>query len=99
MVLAAGSPCGTTRDSRPRYARRSAVRPRPILTLSGRRIDAAEALRIGLVAEVVPAAELMDIVGRLARDIARGPREALIRTKAKAVRRMGIDVGMATLAM
>ncbi|WP_040685823.1 enoyl-CoA hydratase/isomerase family protein [Nocardia vinacea] len=75
------------------------MRPRPILTLSGRRIDAAEALRIGLVAEVVPAAELMDIVGRLARDIARGPREALIRTKAKAVRRMGIDVGMATLAM
>ncbi|WP_433523981.1 enoyl-CoA hydratase/isomerase family protein [Nocardia pseudovaccinii] len=69
------------------------------LTLSGRRIDAAEALRIGLVAEVVPAAELMDAVGRLARDIARGPREALIRTKAKAVQRMGIDVGMATLAM
>ncbi|MFI7664235.1 enoyl-CoA hydratase/isomerase family protein [Nocardia sp. NPDC049526] len=65
------------------------------LTLSGRRIDAAEALRIGLVAEVVPAAELMDTVGRRARDIARGPRAALIRTKAKAVRRMGIDVGMA----
>ncbi|MEV5835693.1 enoyl-CoA hydratase/isomerase family protein [Nocardia sp. NPDC052112] len=69
------------------------------LTLSGRRIDAAEALRIGLVAEVVPAAELMDTVGRLARDIARGPREALVRTKAKAVQRMGIDVGMPTLAM
>ncbi|MFI6957187.1 enoyl-CoA hydratase/isomerase family protein [Nocardia sp. NPDC050408] len=59
------------------------------LTLSGRCIDAAEALRIGLVAEVVPAAELMDTVGRLARDIARGPREALIPTKAKTVRRMG----------
>ncbi len=42
----------------------------PYLTLSGRRIDAAEALRIGLVAWVVPAAELMDAVGRVARDIA-----------------------------
>jgi enoyl-CoA hydratase/carnithine racemase len=38
--------------------------------LSGRRIDAAEALRMGLVNRVVPAADLMRAVGEYAAELA-----------------------------
>ncbi|MFX0573254.1 enoyl-CoA hydratase/isomerase family protein [Nocardia nepalensis] len=69
------------------------------LTLSGRRIDAVEALRIGLVSQVVPTDQLSSTVAELARDIARAPREALIRTKAKAVHRTAIAPGTPTVAM
>ena len=40
-----------------------------LLTLSGERIDAAEALRIGLVNEVVPHAQLMERAEKMARHI------------------------------
>jgi enoyl-CoA hydratase/carnithine racemase len=43
------------------------------LALTGRRIDAAEALRIGLVSSVVPAAEIRDTAMACARQIAEAP--------------------------
>lgn len=69
------------------------------LTLSGRTVDATEALRLGLVSAVLPRHELAAAAHELALDIARGPRDALMRTKAKALRRTGIQVGTPTLAM
>jgi len=47
------------------------------LLYTGRIIDAAEALRIGLVSEVVPADELMERATALAREIATGPSVAI----------------------
>lgn len=44
---------------------------------TGKIIDAAEALRIGLVSEVVPADDLMDRANALAREIATGPSVAI----------------------
>lgn len=54
------------------------------LCLTGRRIDAQEAVRLGLVREVVddPVAAAV----ALATQVATSPRETLVRTKAKAVR-------------
>ena len=52
------------------------------LLLTGRRIDAAEALRIGLVNEVVPDGALDDAAAARAADIARHPRGGLAATKA-----------------
>jgi len=51
------------------------------IALLGDRFDAAAALRLGLVNEVVPAAELDARVAALARRLAAGPREAYARTK------------------
>jgi enoyl-CoA hydratase len=67
------------------------------LCFTGRRIDAAEALRVGLVSELVPAADLDAAVGRVTASIARAPRPFLVRTKAKAIARAGIPDGTATL--
>jgi 2-(1,2-epoxy-1,2-dihydrophenyl)acetyl-CoA isomerase len=47
------------------------------LLYTGRIIDAAEALRIGLVSEVAPADELMERATALAREIATGPSVAI----------------------
>ena len=69
------------------------------LCLSGRSVDAGEALRLGIVSEVVPAAELAVAAQSLARDIARAPRDTLVRTKAKALSRMGSQAGTATLEL
>ncbi|MBI1211229.1 MAG: enoyl-CoA hydratase/isomerase family protein [Alphaproteobacteria bacterium] len=60
------------------------------LCLTGRRIDAAEALRLGLVSEVVPSDRLLDRVLEIAGSIARAPREVLMRTKAKIIARAAI---------
>jgi enoyl-CoA hydratase len=60
------------------------------LCLTGRRIDAAEALRLGLVSEVVPAGRLNERTLEVARSIARAPRDTLMRTKAKIIARANI---------
>jgi enoyl-CoA hydratase len=52
------------------------------LLLTGRTIDADEALRLGLVTRVVPDGALHDAVNALAVDIARHPRAGLAATKA-----------------
>ena len=51
------------------------------LCLTGRRIDAAEAHRIGLVSRVVPGDELMDEALAVARQIAEAPQPTLEATK------------------
>lgn len=60
------------------------------LCLTGRTIGAAEALRLGLVAEVVAPGDLQTRSLETARTIARAPREILLRTKAKFIARAGI---------
>lgn len=74
----------------PSYAAARAALPAPVaaeLTLTGRLLDAAGALRIGIVGAVYPADELMARAVELAGRIASGPREAIIETK----RRILID--------
>jgi enoyl-CoA hydratase len=51
------------------------------LCITGRWIDAKEALAIGLVAEVVPGATLMRAAGALARNLSRLPRERVAMAK------------------
>ena len=69
------------------------------LCMTGRTIDAHEALRIGLVSCVVGRAELADEAARFAAMVAAGPRDALRRTKAKALRRSGAPGDAATLEL
>ena len=74
----------------PSYAAARAALPAPVaaeLTLTGRLVDAAGALRIGIVGAVYPADELMARAVELAGRIASGPREAITETK----RRILID--------
>jgi enoyl-CoA hydratase len=61
------------------------------LCLTGRVVDSAEALRLGLVSEVVPADSLAARSLAIAQTIARGPREVLLHTKAKIIARAAID--------
>jgi len=63
------------------------------LCLTGRRIDAREALALHLVASVVPKAELVGEAMRYASMITQAPRDILMRTKAKVQRRAGITQG------
>ena len=58
------------------------------LVLTGRQIDAEEALRIGLVDRVVPAADLLDNALALAASLARGP------VMAHALAKRAIDHGL-----
>lgn len=60
------------------------------LCLTGRSLSAAEALAIRLVTTVVPAGQAVPEARRVAGMITRAPREVLVRTKAKAVRRAGV---------
>lgn len=60
------------------------------LCLTGRKIDAAEALRLGLVTEVVEPDALAARALAVAETIARAPRDVLMRTKAKIVARAAI---------
>jgi enoyl-CoA hydratase len=66
------------------------------LCFSGRAVDAQEALRLHLVSAVVPVTELPAAAASFAAQIARAPRDVLLRTKAKAIRRSGV-VARATL--
>jgi enoyl-CoA hydratase/carnithine racemase len=60
------------------------------LCFTGRSVTAGEALALGLVSKVVPAAELATESAELAARIARAPREVLLRMKAKVTRRAGV---------
>lgn len=66
------------------------------LCFTGRRVEAAEALQLRLVTAVVSRERLLDEAMRIADEIARAPRDVLLRTKAKAVRRAGV-IGDKTL--
>jgi enoyl-CoA hydratase/carnithine racemase len=57
------------------------------LCFTGRRIDAAEADRLGVVTRLVPAGAARRAAVALAEEIAAAPREMLVRLKAKVVRR------------
>jgi enoyl-CoA hydratase len=61
------------------------------LCLTGRRVDAQEALALRLVSAVVPPDELPAEAARVAAQIARAPRALLARTKAKIARRARIE--------
>jgi enoyl-CoA hydratase/carnithine racemase len=63
------------------------------LCFTGRVIEAAEALRLGIVASVVPTTALESETARYAEMIVRAPREVLLRTKAKASRRAAMTTG------
>jgi enoyl-CoA hydratase/carnithine racemase len=67
------------------------------LCFTGRAIDAAEALRIGLVSAVVEPGELAAETARFTAAIAGAPRAALMSTKRKALARAGIDPASPTL--
>ena len=62
------------------------------LVLTGRRIDAAEALALGVVNRVVPAERVRDEALGVAGEVAAAPRDVLVRMKAKFLRRAGIIV-------
>jgi len=62
------------------------------LCLTGRVLDAAEARTLGLVSAVVPGDELPAQAAESAAAISRAPRDVLLRTKAKFVRRAGVVI-------
>jgi enoyl-CoA hydratase/carnithine racemase len=68
------------------------------LALTGRSIDAAEALRLGLVTRVVPAAAVLDEARAVAGEISAPPRVVLEAMKAKILRRANV-AGTATLEL
>jgi len=67
------------------------------ITIGGWELTAEEALAVHLVNEVVDPAELPDAVARTVERVCVAPREVLLRTKAKALRRAGFDPSGATL--
>jgi len=62
------------------------------LALTGRRIDAEAALRLGLVSRVSSQADVLDEARTTATEIAAAPRNVLVRMKAKILRRAGINL-------
>jgi enoyl-CoA hydratase len=67
------------------------------LVLTGRSVDANEALRIGLVNAVVPDERVLEAAVDVAIQIARAPRDLLRRTKAKIIAAAAIDRATRTL--
>ena len=66
------------------------------LCFTGRVVEAAEAKELGLVSSVVAPADLEAETARFTGHVVRAPRDVLLRTKAKAIRRAAV-VGEATL--
>jgi enoyl-CoA hydratase/carnithine racemase len=69
------------------------------LCFTGRAIDAAEALRLGLVSAVVEPGDLAADTARVTTSITRAPRAALMGTKRKALARAGVDPAAPTLEL
>jgi len=69
------------------------------LTIGGRELDADQALAVHLVGEVVPPEALAAATEAAVARIATAPRDVLMRTKAKALRRAGYAPGTATLEL
>ena len=67
------------------------------LVLTGREIDAQEALRLHLITSLTGPEELMERALDLARRIARAPRDVLVRNKAKFIARSAISPQTPTL--
>src|SRR5580700_8555239 len=67
------------------------------LVLTGREVDAREALRLHLVTEVTDAGGLTDRAMELACQFSRAPRDVLLRNKAKFTVRSAISPGTPTL--
>ena len=67
------------------------------LVLTGREIDAREALRLHIVSELADPLELAERTRNLARQISRSPREVLQRNKAKFIARAAISPQTPTL--
>jgi enoyl-CoA hydratase len=60
------------------------------LCFTGRVVEAAEAMQLGLVSSVVPRDQLAAEVTSFTDQIVRAPRDVLLRTKAKAIRRAAV---------
>lgn len=67
------------------------------LTIGGRELSADEALAVHLVGEVVEPEHLVEQTMRTVERVCVAPRDVLVRTKAKALRRAGVDPTSATL--
>jgi enoyl-CoA hydratase len=67
------------------------------LVLTGREIDAGEALRLHLVSELTDPGDLMKRALALSRQVSRAPREVLVRNKAKFIARSAISPQAPTL--
>lgn len=67
------------------------------LAFTGRVVEADEALQVGLVSAVVSRDQLAAEVASVTEAICRAPRASLVRTKAKAIARSGIDPTTPTL--
>jgi len=67
------------------------------LTIGGRELTANEALAVHLVGAVAEPHQLMAKVADLVQQVCVTPRDVLVRTKAKALRRSGIDPSSPTL--
>jgi enoyl-CoA hydratase/carnithine racemase len=67
------------------------------LVLTGREIDAREALRLHLVTELTDPGKLTDRALELARQVSRAPREVLVRNKAKFIASSAISPETPTL--
>jgi len=69
------------------------------LCLTGRPVEADEALRLRLVSQVVAPDALLGVALELATRTATAPRDVLLRTKAKALTRAGVDPATGTLEL